>query len=162
MPSAFLHGGSNGRRADTKSDQMILLIQYEAGIIRVDQRNKFRRILIDLLFVQIHHAIQRCIGGVDQLKDLFYIFGILSFAAELCNVILLLLHNVLCNVVYGLCFLAFQGGSIYFIFQPVNILVIAQCLQMVIIIRVIIIGDKHAALVEALYQHALPVHIAEA
>ena len=159
--AGFLQRLGNRRCRHTQRHQVLVLIHDKAGQIRVDERCKLGGIAADLLVGQLHRAVQRGVGHIDQLKKLLQNGNVGKTGSGIENVQVIALEHIVCQ------FIPFRvnggiGRDGDQIFDPVHILHIAQTGQMRQIVGMVVVGEEAALTVKALHQHTLPVQIGKA
>ena len=149
-------------RRDAEGDEVFLLIEHEAHELRVDERNEFLGIALDLRVRELHDTVERRIGRIDELKDLTDIGPVLALVMQRGHVQVLALENVLRELVQTLGLRSARFGNGNAVLDPVDILAVAEAGQMLGIVRRVVVREKQAAAVKAVDEHALAVTVREA
>ena len=160
-PVGLLERVGHGRRGHAEGHQVVLGVGHEAGQLRVDEGDELLGVALDLRVVQQHRAVQVGVGLVDQHEHLLDQRLVVPAGLDLDDVQVGELHHPLGQLVQARAGMLVVG-DLDQVLHPVHVLVVAQALQVVYVIGVIIIGNEHALAVEALDQHALPVQVGEA
>ena len=150
------------RHAHAEGDELLFLVVYQTQVVRADHGQEFFGVFLDLIIGKQHNAIQRGIGLVHQMENLLDVLCCdLASAGDIGLVIAATLQQPLGKLAQLLGAFAFGCGENKQIFHPIGILAVVKGNQMILVVGMIVIGDEHAALIKALYQHALAIQIAK-
>ncbi len=151
-----LQGVGDAGRAHAHGDHFVLLVHHKAGELRVDQGRKLGGVLGNLLVGEFHGAIQGRVAFVHQLEE-----GGQQRNVGQPGLRGVFVHGVVVGDVLAqalpLGHAGVVGGDGDEVFHPVDVLHVAQALQMLGVVGEVVVGEEAAAAVEALNQHALPI-----
>lgn len=159
LASALFKSIGNGRRRYAERYHLSMLVFNKARIFHVDKRKKLFCIPFHLSVGQRHDSVQAGIRVVKQPKYAANYRFKAALAGDIHNPQFKALHYHLRQPLQPLVwFLRY----IYQILYPIHILNITKPGKVFVIVRHIIIGDKHALSVKAFNKHALPVQVRKA
>ena len=157
----LLQGGGQAWRTYAEGHHAVVFIHDEAGGVGIDEGRELGGVLFDLAVREIHSAVQRRVGQVDQLEKRLEQGQIGQAVPGLVNVQTVALENEVGDLLPAL-----YGGLVLRdgdkLLDPVHVLHIAQGGHVVDVVGIVVVCEKAAAAVKALHQHTLAVHVGEA